>query len=101
MDQFFVNSTLPKALLSYFITLIHNVTNPHCIEKFRPISLLAEVLANKHSKVMDSLISCNKLVFVKGGLLVDRVVVINEVVDLARRSKKECLIFKVDFEKSL
>jgi predicted ribonuclease YlaK len=58
-------------------------------------------LANKLSKVMDSLISYNKLVFMKGRLLVDRVVVINEVVDLARRSTKECLIFKVGFEKSL
>jgi len=25
---------------------------------------------------------------------------VNEVVDLAKKSKKECLIFKVDFEKS-
>jgi hypothetical protein len=38
--------------------------------------------------------------FLKGRNLTDGVVVINEVVDLAVRSKRECLIFKVDFEKA-
>jgi hypothetical protein len=32
--------------------------------------------------------------------LVDGVVAVNEVIDLARKLKKECLIFKVDFEKA-
>jgi hypothetical protein len=31
--------------------------------------------------------------------LVDGVVAVNEIIDLAKRSKKECLILKVDFEK--
>jgi hypothetical protein len=31
--------------------------------------------------------------------LVDGVVAVNEIIDLAKRSQKECLIFKVDFEK--
>jgi hypothetical protein len=31
---------------------------------------------------------------------VDGVVVVNEVVELAKRTRKECLIFKVDFEKA-
>lgn len=30
----------------------------------------------------------------------DGVVAINEIIDLARRGRKDCLIFKVDFEKS-
>jgi hypothetical protein len=33
-------------------------------------------------------------------LLVDGVLVVNEVVDLAKKSGKDCLIFKVDFEKA-
>jgi hypothetical protein len=31
---------------------------------------------------------------------VDEVVVVNEVVELAKKSNKDCLIFKVDFEKA-
>lgn len=33
-------------------------------------------------------------------MLMDGVVAINEIVNLAHRSKSECLIFKVDFEKA-
>jgi len=49
---------------------------------------------------MNNLISTNQSVFVKGRRLVDGVVAVNEVIDVARKSKKECLIFKVDFEKA-
>jgi len=31
---------------------------------------------------------------------VDGVVAVNEIIDLARKSRRECLIFKVDFEKA-
>jgi len=31
----------------------------------------------------------------------DGVLVVNEVLDLPKRSKKECLIFKVDLEKGV
>lgn len=49
---------------------------------------------------MDKLIFANQYVFLTGRFLVDRVVVVNVIVDLVKRSKKSCLIFKVDFEKS-
>ncbi|MCI06917.1 LINE-1 reverse transcriptase like, partial [Trifolium medium] len=49
---------------------------------------------------MDPIISKNQSAFLKGRFLADGVVVVNEVVDLARRLKKECLILKVDFEKA-
>jgi hypothetical protein len=50
--------------------------------------------------VMDSIISKNQSTFIKSQFLVDRVVVVNEVVDLANRLKNECLIFKMDSEKA-
>ncbi|MCH99250.1 RNA-directed DNA polymerase (Reverse transcriptase), partial [Trifolium medium] len=72
-----------------------------------PISLLgclyklfAKVLAARLGKVMDSVIASNQSAFLKGRNLVDGVLVVNEVVDLAKRTGKECLIFKVDFEKA-
>lgn len=49
--------------------------------------------------VMDRLISPNQSPFLKRRILVDGVVVVNEVIDLVKKSKKECLIFKVYFEK--
>ncbi|MCI35870.1 RNA-directed DNA polymerase (Reverse transcriptase), partial [Trifolium medium] len=49
---------------------------------------------------MGKLISPNQSAFVKGRLLVDGVLTVNEVVDLAKRAKQDCLIFKVDFEKA-
>jgi hypothetical protein len=38
--------------------------------------------------VMDKIISKNQSVFIKGRMLVDGVLVVNEVVDLAQKSKK-------------
>ncbi|AES77396.1 hypothetical protein MTR_7g010110 [Medicago truncatula] len=47
---------------------------------------------------MDKIIPSNQLTFFKGRQLVDGVVAVNEVVDLAKKTKQSCLIFKVDFE---
>ncbi|MCH92512.1 LINE-1 reverse transcriptase like, partial [Trifolium medium] len=83
------------------------VLSPHQLGDFRPISLLgslckllSKVLAKRLGKVMDSIISKNQSAFIKGRNLADGVVTVNEVVDLAKRAKKERLIFKVDFEKA-
>jgi hypothetical protein len=106
-DQFFFSATLPRSFSSYFITLIPKVPSPTRIEDFRPISLLgslyklvAKVLAGRLASVMDKLISFNQSAFIKGRQLVDGVVAVNEIIDVARKSRKECLIFKVDFEKA-
>lgn len=50
--------------------------------------------------MMDKLISSNKTTFLQIRLLVDIVVEVNEVIILAKRTKKACFIFKVDFWKS-
>lgn len=106
-DQFYANEKLLRSFLSYFVTLIPKVNNPFTLKEFRPISLLgclykllAKVLAGRLSKVMNSIISTSQSAFVKGRNLVDRAMVINEVVDFARRANRECLILKVDFEKA-
>ncbi|MCH80431.1 LINE-1 reverse transcriptase like [Trifolium medium] len=106
-DQFQGNSCLPKSFLSYFVTLIPKVNSPFSISDFRPISLLGclyklitKVLAKRLAKVIDSVIAPNQSTFIKGRNLVDGVLVVNEMVELAKKSKRECLIFKVDFEKA-
>lgn len=58
------------------------------------------VLARRLAKVMDSIISSSQSVFIKGRNLIDGVLVVNKLVDFAKKSKRECLILKVDFEKA-
>jgi hypothetical protein len=98
-DQFHGNEVIPKAMLAYFVALIPKISSPLEVKDFRPISLLgclykllAKVLARRLAKVMNHIISSNQLAFLKGRNLVDGVVVINEIVDYARKFKKECLI---------
>jgi hypothetical protein len=107
-DQFHGIGILPKSLLSYFVTLIPKVNSPFGLSDFRPISLLgclykliAKVLASRLSKVMNTLIAPNQSAFIKGRNLVDGVLVVNELGDLAKRQGNKCLIFKVDFEKGM
>jgi len=106
-DQFHGNEVLSRCLLSYFVTLIPKVKCPLSIKEFRPISLLgsiykilAKVLAGRLSKVMNSFISKSQSTFLKGRHLVDGVLIVNEVVELAKLRNRECLILKVDFEKA-
>jgi hypothetical protein len=74
---------------------------------FRPIALvgclykiLSKVLANRLRKVIGGLISETQSTFVKDRQILDGVLIANEVVDEARKSKKELMLFKVDFEKA-
>ncbi|WJX24305.1 hypothetical protein P8452_13428 [Trifolium repens] len=107
LDQFHGNACLPRSLLSYFLTLIPKVKSPQVIGDFRPISLLgclykmvAKILASRLAKVMGGVIPITQSAFLKGRQLVEGVVVVNEVIDYAKKTRKECLIFKVDFEKA-
>jgi hypothetical protein len=106
-DQFHGNACLPKGMFSYFLTLIPKVSSPQALGDFRPISLIgslyklvAKVLACRLAKVVDNLIPNTQSAFIKGRQLVDGVVVVSEVIDYAKKSGKECLILKVDFEKA-
>ncbi|WJX66076.1 hypothetical protein P8452_50669 [Trifolium repens] len=106
-DQFHGNECLQKCLLSYFLTLVPKVNSPQCPGDFRPISLLgcwykllAKVLATRLAKVIGVLIPKTQSAFLKGRQLVEGVVVVNEVIDFAKKTGKDCLILKVDFEKA-
>ncbi|GAU20845.1 hypothetical protein TSUD_120370 [Trifolium subterraneum] len=94
-------------MLSYFVTLIPKVPCPSELGEFRPISLLgclykliAKVLAARLAKVMDTVVASTQSAFIKGRNLVDGVMVVNEVIDLARKTGRKCLVLKVDFEKA-
>ncbi|GAU51587.1 hypothetical protein TSUD_414310 [Trifolium subterraneum] len=105
--EFHRNGKLTKGLNATFIALIPKVDSPQRLNDFRPISLvgslykiLAKVLANRLRLVVGSVISESQSAFVKGRQILDGILIANEVVDEARRSKKDLMLFKVDFEKA-
>nr|KYP71360.1 Retrovirus-related Pol polyprotein LINE-1 [Cajanus cajan] len=61
--------------------------------------ILAKVLANRLKKVLPAVIDKNQSAFLEGRNLLHSVVVANEVVDEAKKKRKNCLFFKVDYEK--
>ncbi|GAU12294.1 hypothetical protein TSUD_142030 [Trifolium subterraneum] len=106
MAEFHRNGKLTKGLNATFIALIPKVDSPQCLNDFRPISLvgslckiMAKVLANRLREVISSVISESQTAFVKDRRIVNGILIANEVVDEARKSQKELLLFKVDFEK--
>ncbi|GAU43943.1 hypothetical protein TSUD_284500 [Trifolium subterraneum] len=106
ISEFHRNGRLTKGINATFIALIPKVDNLQRLNDFRPISLvgslykiLAKVLANRLRLVMGSVISESQTAFLKDRKILDGILIANEVVDEARRSKKELMLFKVDFEK--
>lgn len=62
--------------------------------------VLSKVLANRLRRVIHSLVSYFQSAFIRGIQILDGILVANEVVDVAKRRKKEVVLFKVDFEKT-
>jgi hypothetical protein len=62
--------------------------------------VLAKVLANRLRSILSFVVSDNQSAFVRGKQILDGILIANEVVDEAKRVKKELLLFKVDFEKA-
>jgi len=62
--------------------------------------VLVKVLANRLREVIGDVVSDSQSAFVKGKQILDGNLIANEVVDEAKRMKKELLMFKVDFEKA-
>ncbi|GAU10308.1 hypothetical protein TSUD_422640, partial [Trifolium subterraneum] len=107
ISEFHRNGRLTKGINAAFIALIPKVESPQRLNDFRPISLvgslykiLAKVLANRLRLVMGSVISESQTAFVRDRQILDGILIANEVVDEARRAKKELMLFKVDFEKA-
>jgi hypothetical protein len=107
VSEFHRNGKLAKGINSTFIALIPKIDNPQRLNDFRPISLvgslykiLAKVLANRLRLVIGSVVSESQTAFVRDRQILDGVLIANEAVDEARRSKKELMLFKVDFEKA-
>jgi len=58
-----------------------------------------EVLAKRLRMVIGDVVSDAQSTFIKGRRILDGILITNEMVDEAKKLKKELLLFKVDFEK--
>jgi len=107
LNEFHRNGKLTKGVNSTFIVLIPTLESPQRLNDFRLISMVgcmykvsAKVLPNILRAVIGSVVSNSQSAFVKGKQILDGILIVNEVVDEARRLTKEMLLFKVDFEKT-
>lgn len=106
VKDFHCKETLSKAITSSFLTLILEKLNPQGLEVYKTIFLvgflykiLAKLLDFRFKKLIGFLISPCQSSFVPCWKLLDGVLIENEILDLASRTKHDCLMFKVDFEK--
>ncbi|RHN56552.1 putative RNA-directed DNA polymerase [Medicago truncatula] len=107
VTEFHRNGKLVKGINTTFIVLIPKVDNPQRLNEFRPISLvgsmykiIAKLLANRLRLVIGSVISETQSAFIKNRQILDGILIANEVVDEAKKFKKDLMLFKVDFEKA-
>ncbi|GAU39170.1 hypothetical protein TSUD_372700 [Trifolium subterraneum] len=107
LREFHEHAILPKAVTASFLTLAPKKDHPHVLFYYRPICLIgslykiiSKLLANRLKWVLGKVISNCQSAFLPQRQILDGVVVLNEIIDLAKRSKDECLLFKVDFERA-
>lgn len=89
-----------------FLSFIPKKDNPQEVSDFGHIFLISslykfisKILTSRVKKVLPSLISKNQSDFLQNRKMLDGVLVINEMMDLVKRHKREYLLFKIDFEK--
>ncbi|GJX46560.1 RNA-directed DNA polymerase, eukaryota, reverse transcriptase zinc-binding domain protein [Tanacetum coccineum] len=78
VNLFFASCVMPNGANSSFFTLIPKVNNPTLITDFRPILLIgihykiiAKILANRLSKVIDKIVSKEQSAFIAGRQILD------------------------------
>nr|GEX58496.1 RNA-directed DNA polymerase, eukaryota [Tanacetum cinerariifolium] len=105
--NFFSIGKFPQCSNSSFITLIPKVSNPLFIKDYIPISLIglhykiiAKILANRLSKLIDSIISPEQSAFISGWKILNGPLILSEIIDWYKKRKKKLMLFKVDLEKS-
>ncbi|GJV58469.1 RNA-directed DNA polymerase, eukaryota, reverse transcriptase zinc-binding domain protein, partial [Tanacetum coccineum] len=65
-----------------------------------PPGIVTKILANRLSKVIDSIISHEQSAFILGRQILDGPLILSEVIDWYKKQKKKLLLFKVDFKKA-
>ncbi|GJR20209.1 putative RNA-directed DNA polymerase, eukaryota, reverse transcriptase zinc-binding domain protein [Tanacetum coccineum] len=88
VTMFFESRKMPPGANSSFISLIPKVSNPIYVKDFRPILLIgihykiiAKILANRLSKVVDKIVSHEQSAFISGRQILDGPLILSEVID--------------------
>ncbi|MCH86516.1 LINE-1 reverse transcriptase like, partial [Trifolium medium] len=107
LHEFHNKAFLPKAITASFLVLVPKKDHLQSLTDYRPICLvsslykiLSKVLADRLKKVLGKVISKLQSAFIPNRQILDGVLVVNELLDLAKRRKDKCLFFKVDFERA-
>ncbi|CAK8572701.1 unnamed protein product [Lathyrus sativus] len=107
IKDFHSKAKLSKSITSSFLSLVPKKMNPLSLDDYCPIFLvgclhkiISKLLDVCLKRVLDELISRNQSTFIHGRQMLDKVLIVNEVVDFSTRENKQCLLFKVDFEKA-
>src|SRR4051812_11463917 len=86
-----------KACTASFIALIPKVLNPQSLAEYRPICLvgslqkiLSKLLAGRLKEVIDILVSTKQSAFIKNRNIMDGILLVNEVMDMAKREGSKC-----------
>lgn len=58
---------------------------------------MAKIMAGRLRRVIGSLVFQNQTAFVPNRNILDDVLVVSEVLDMAKREKRSCVVLKVDF----
>lgn len=89
------------------IELIPKMISPKCSNDYRPISLLnssykiiSKILANRLSRVINSLVDDSQSAFIKGRCIADNIIASQEVIFNLQKMKLLDHVFKVDFAKA-
>lgn len=103
INELYEIARLPADISTSFVTLVQKKVNPQYLNEYHPISLirsfykiLVKLLASRLKRALGGVISECHNAFLPGRPILDRFLVINELLDYAKISKKKCLVLKVD-----
>ena len=107
VDEFHVHGSFPRGSNASFLALIPKVKHTQSFDDYRPISLIgcmykviAKFLANRLRHVIFVLIDERQTTFIKDRHILHGILILNEVIEEACRSKRPVMVFKVDFQKA-
>ena len=110
VDEFYAHGSFPRGSNASFVALIPKMNHPQSLNDYRPISLIGcmykmivKLLSNRLRSVMDDLIDERQSAFIKGRHILHGILILNEVVEEAMRSKKPVMSddFQGGFRKGL